>query len=303
MERQEKLREDRHERSVGIQQGLRMLGIRSSLEMEGIIVDENVIESLIKRMGNLERETLTGDLSADAISAFLMRVNSAPPEPTFELRAARNLATAYTQLGKMVQANTHISEKDIKDLHITIMSGQHLPLSRIGTYCYVPKIILNAPIDSVAPFLDPSQIDEEMARLVPDFNESLYRLDPTQPIQIIESAANFHWRFGQIHPFADGNGRLARLGNDAILQANGLYQIPHWTNDKAEGRAAKRKDYYTAIRDSQIQASDVPLARFLARGQIDAIDLDLQDLSQHSSEFVENRMRLREDFKSYLEAA
>ena len=41
-------------------------------------------------------------------------------------------------------------------------------------------------------------------------------------IHPVELAAKFHTRFTGIHPFADGNGRMARLIMNYILQSNGF---------------------------------------------------------------------------------
>jgi hypothetical protein len=100
---------------------------------------------------------------------------------------------------------------------------------------------------------------------------------------------------------------LARLGNDAILIANGLHQIPHWIDEEQEGSTNRRKEYYTAIRDSQLSASDTPLADFLAKKQIQAINLELEKFPSNETDFqgemhtyVMHKTGLKKTFEEYL---
>jgi Fic family protein len=55
--------------------------------------------------------------------------------------------------------------------------------------------------------------------------------ETTHPLEL---AAKFHARLVTIHPFADGNGRMARLLMNFILQANGypFVDIPYDKRDE-----------------------------------------------------------------------
>lgn len=65
-----------------------------------------------------------------------------------------------------------------------------------------------------------------------------------------------HWLFGYIHPFPDGNGRLARFLMNAMLASGGY----PWTVIRVEHRAA----YMAALESASVQLDLGPFARFIA---------------------------------------
>jgi Fic family protein len=65
----------------------------------------------------------------------------------------------------------------------------------------------------------PLQIPYEMKDLISFYKKNKYKIHP------IELAAEFHLRFVIIHPFSDGNGRMARLLMNFILDRSGFPMI------------------------------------------------------------------------------
>lgn len=66
-----------------------------------------------------------------------------------------------------------------------------------------------------------------------------------------------HWLFGYIHPYPDGNGRMARFLMNAMLASGGY----PWTVIRVEDRAA----YLDALDRASIDMNIAPFARFLAQ--------------------------------------
>ena len=65
-----------------------------------------------------------------------------------------------------------------------------------------------------------------------------------------------HWLFGYIHPYRDGNGRMARFLMNAMLASGGY----PWTVIRVEDR-----DAYLAALESASTGMDIrPFARFVA---------------------------------------
>ena len=61
-------------------------------------------------------------------------------------------------------------------------------------------------------------------------------------------AARFHHRLVKIHPFANGNGRHARIMTDVILE-NMLEMDPiNWGGDSLVAEGEHRQHYITALR-------------------------------------------------------
>jgi Fic family protein len=65
-----------------------------------------------------------------------------------------------------------------------------------------------------------------------------------------------HWLFGYIHPYPDGNGRIARFLMNAMLASGGY----PWTVIRMEDRNA----YLAALDSASIQMDISPFARFIA---------------------------------------
>jgi fido (protein-threonine AMPylation protein) len=65
-----------------------------------------------------------------------------------------------------------------------------------------------------------------------------------------------HWLFGYIHPYPDGNGRMARFMMNAMLASGGY----PWTVIRVEHRQA----YLTALDHASIDMDIKPFARFIA---------------------------------------
>jgi Fic family protein len=66
-----------------------------------------------------------------------------------------------------------------------------------------------------------------------------------------------HWLFGYIHPFPDGNGRIARLLMNALLAGGGY----PWTVIRVEHRT----EYLAALEAASTAGQVSQFARFVAR--------------------------------------
>ncbi len=104
---------------------------------------------------------------------------------------------------------------------------------------------------------DANRVPDEMARFLVWF-ESSPNIDP------VLKAGVAHFWFVTIHPFDDGNGRIARsIADMALAQADG-------TKDRfysmSSGIEAQRKEYYLQLESSQKGSLDITtwLAWFLA---------------------------------------
>ena len=65
-----------------------------------------------------------------------------------------------------------------------------------------------------------------------------------------------HWLFGYVHPYPDGNGRIARFLMNAMLASGGY----PWTVIRIEDRAT----YLAALDKASIEADIAPFAEFIA---------------------------------------
>lgn len=86
-------------------------------------------------------------------------------------------------------------------------------------------------------------IPTEVRNLVDD---GLYWLENgTYPVD--EAALRLHHRLVQVHPFPNGNGRLARLWSDAVLLQNGRSAFA-WRNRMLDESGEMRRAYIDGLR-------------------------------------------------------
>lgn len=91
--------------------------------------------------------------------------------------------------------------------------------------------------------IDPAHISPRTQDLLEDIKGQLqYKSDP-----IDEIAARFHHRLVSIHPFANGNGRHARLMTDLLLEEHGAPRFSWGQNSSADAETV-RQQYIAALR-------------------------------------------------------
>ncbi len=102
-----------------------------------------------------------------------------------------------------------ISEDDVKELHRLFY--YRIDLKKAGSY-RKEKVFITGSKYAVTP---PEAISEQMVEFVAELPDIKSRLHP------VEFAALVHKRLVFIHPFVDGNGRVARLLMNLILMQAG----------------------------------------------------------------------------------
>lgn len=117
-------------------------------------------------------------------------------------------AKAYDYLLQLEEKEV-LEEDDILTLHKLFY--QQIDSEQAGRYRNV-KVYISGSHYQVAPV---AKIETEMKKLTTWYNNNENKLHP------IELAAELHRRFVFIHPFVDGNGRLARLLMNLSLLRNG----------------------------------------------------------------------------------
>jgi Fic family protein len=149
-----------------------------------------------------------------------------------------------------------ISEEHIRKLHKLIMSGM---MGSAGQYRQFDIEVKGAGF-TPPPF---HQIPDEMKELVGFINQNPGELRP------IELAAHAHYYLAWIHPFEDGNGRIARLLLNFILIRNG-YPFAVIKN-------VDRKKYLETLRRADLGEFE-PFLNYVARCAEQTLDLYLLEI-------------------------
>lgn len=197
-----------------------------------------------------------------------------------EIQEVKNAYEAYEQIGKL----DIYSLKDFKFLH-GIMTKYLVEES--GKFRKGEEGVFNG---DRCIFMAPS------ARLVPELMQKLFdwmneSKDKVHPLIL---SAVFHYEFVFIHPFSDGNGRMARLWHTAIL-ANWK---PMFEFIPIESQIEKFQDgYYNAISKCHINGDSTVFIEFMAE-QIDAILDEILNssayLKDNLSEYVKRLLSVME---------
>lgn len=117
-------------------------------------------------------------------------------------------AKAYDYMFSLLKNHT-INESDVLMLHRLFYTK--IDENYAGIYRDMPVIITG----SIYPVAPKEHIQEEMDELFKWINNECGNYHP------VEFAAQLHKRFVFIHPFKDGNGRIARLLMNTVLIQNG----------------------------------------------------------------------------------
>jgi Fic family protein len=133
--------------------------------------------------------------------------------------------------------NRPLSESFIRELNHIILAGDFYKLSRDRSYRYKihagvyktrPNSVIT-PSGEMFDYASPEETPALMADLVAWFRSE----EEKRTFNPIEIAALFHYRYIRIHPFEDGNGRIARLLVNYILLRNGYPMIVIPTMDRS----------------------------------------------------------------------
>lgn len=122
---------------------------------------------------------------------------------------AANHARALDWVSRRAESGKpRIGEKDVLHIHGIIMKG--IDDSNAGLYRNVPVRIAGSPVVLPNP------------RKVPDLMREFFKwLKVEKSLHPVALASEAHYRLVTIHPFADGNGRTARLLMTLVLLSGG----------------------------------------------------------------------------------
>jgi Fic family protein len=133
-----------------------------------------------------------------------------------------------------------LSEKRIKDMHrALIVEDDPEKQDEVGAWKRHGNHIINYRREKFE-FTPPSEVPEAMHALLNWLNaeaDKIKRYD-RKAMHPALLAFEFHLRFLTIHPFHDGNGRMARLLSNLILIAFGY--PPFWVSEGGEKEAYNR---------------------------------------------------------------
>ena len=185
---------------------------------------------IIENLYTLDRET-TETLIEQGLKASLIPRGSSSREPQEVISMIHDQETTLESLFQFVKATRELSTSYIKALHQSITRSQKTveaidDLGRPGAVALERGTWKTRPNNPLRPdgrlheYCPPIHVAAEMDRLI-----DMYAGYKRQRIAPEVLAAWLHHRFAQIHPFQDGNGRVARVLASLVFIQNGWFPL------------------------------------------------------------------------------
>ena len=205
---------------------------------------------------------------------FLMYGLTAKGKPLKDHLDIKGHNEAINFLISVVKDDADLRETDIRDLHkmvlvepyqspaITPDGHQTSKIIAVGAYKKMPNHV-KTPTGEMHYYANPEDVPILMGELVQWYNEA--RKNPKIHPSVL--AAFFHHRFVAIHPFDDGNGRVARILMNLILMQKGY--------PPAVVKLKERTDYYAALGQAD-KNEYVPVVEFVAETVLASLTIYLK---------------------------
>ena len=218
---------------------------------------------------NLEGNSLTYG-ETKALILFGITAQGKPLRDHFEIVGHND---AINWVLDLVKDETALTEKFIRELHTLILkepgwkeaaTPDGTPTRRkieIGKYKTQPNHVITATGETFY-FATPEETPAKVQELIEWFRFERVKPDKNP----IELAALFHYRFIRIHPFDDGNGRVARILMNFILMQSGYPPVIIRTEDRAE--------YYRVLRLADSDQLE-PFIGYIAENLMDSLKIML----------------------------
>lgn len=191
---------------------------------------DSVIMALLQERLRIEwtynSNAIEGNTLTFGETAFFLREGlTSEGKPLKDYLEARNHAEAIDMLNEMVKSRRPLTEGFIKELHSLLMRGIEFTYAKgadgkmvkkplhAGRYKLRPNHVLTVS-GKIHEYTSPEHVKDEMEDLINWYKH-------TGEMHPLQKAAEFHYRFVAIHPFDDGNGRMARLLMNLILMKEG----------------------------------------------------------------------------------
>ena len=174
----------------------------------------------------------------------LIEGKSRPSEEIVNIGKSLNHAGSLLHIPK-------IRETDIRDLHSLLMQGL---ISEAGRYRPLNVKITNAT------YRPPEHFD--VPRLMAELVEIIGRQEASGTVPRFLLGVYVHWAIARIHPFVDGNGRMARVLQDLFFLRHRLVPtpIPFQQVD----------DYYESLQKADA-GNPVPFVEFVANATLKSL--------------------------------
>ena len=227
---------------------------------------------------NLEGNSLTYG-ETKALILFGITAQGKPLKDHFEITGHNE---AINWILEIVKGETVLTESFIRQLHTLLLkessykealTPEGKPTRRkieVGKYKSQPNHVITVTGETFY-FATPEETPAKMHDLIEWFRKEKEKPD-VNPIIL---AALFHYRFIRIHPFDDGNGRVARILMNFILMQFGYPPVIIKTEDK--------ENYYAVLRLADADELE-PFIEYIAQNLVRSLEIMIKGAKGESIE-------------------
>lgn len=222
---------------------------------------EKALQERLRIEWTYNSNAIEGNTLTFGETAFFLREGlTSEGRPLKDYLEAKNHVEAIDGLKEIIKGKRILTEGLIKELHAVLLKGVEYTQAlgkggqsvqkRVtpGQYKSQPNHVLTLS-GRVHHYTDPLHVRDEMEKLVAWYHQS-------SELHPVDKGARFHYQFVKIHPFDDGNGRLARILMNLILMSEGyppcVIQRRH------------RKQYLSALETADLKGNLSPFIEFVS---------------------------------------
>jgi fido (protein-threonine AMPylation protein) len=191
----------------------------------------------IEGVYNLDRG-ITQTLIARGISADLIPAQPGQKPPELIAAIIQDHADVLEGLLQFVKGERPLSKSYIHEVHAALMKHQQTTVARDQFGHFFESKLLKGkykerpnnpqrPDGTIYEFCPPEQVDPEMERLL-----AMHAEHEKRGVPVEVEAAWLHHRFTQIHPYQDGNGRVARALASLLFVKAGWFPVVVTRDDR-----------------------------------------------------------------------
>jgi hypothetical protein len=304
--------------TIWAEQQERLKGTRQLLEFTERLSREWAIETgIIENLYQIDRG-ITQTLIERGFQAELLTHGSTNKPQGYVLNLLKDQKDALDGVFDFVAKRRSLSASYIKELHAALVRSQRTTEAQDanGNFVDIPlirgdwKVQRNFPSRDgvVYAYCPPEHVASEIDRLV-----ALHLQHVEQGVSAEVEAAWLHHRFSQIHPFQDGNGRVARALASLVFVRARLFPLVITRDDKTrylDGLEAADKgnllplvDFFAALQRTQFRKATALSENILAAGaDIAAVMGSLLKTAAKTKETREREQRKVFEHSKALEA-
>jgi Fic family protein len=220
---------------------------------------------------------------------FLLHGITADGKPLKDHLDIKGHNNALLLLEEILNEERPITESFIRELHqmilqedyyndaITTTGEKTKRLIKVGEYKQAPNHV-KTKTGEIFRFASPEETPAEMDKLIQWLRSEMEKGDD-EALHPVAIASLFHYKFIRVHPFDDGNGRLARILMNMLLMRAGY--------PPSVIKADKKDTYYTALRKADGGVWDA-FVEYVGTVLLDSMELYLRGAKGESIEDLDD---------------